>query len=1090
MTVEELQVIVTARTRGLEQQMQGLTRQLQGVQRQTNTMSTNMTRTFTNLKRTLIGLGVGKAIKSMFNLSRTYEAATQQVNRIFRENASAIEAWIEKNAKTFGMARADAMEYASIYGNLVKGFEKDTAKMSQYTTKLLEATTVIASNTGRTVKDVSERIRSGILGNTEAIEDLGIYAQVAMIKTSNAFKTIANGRTWDALTFQEQQQIRVMSILEQSAAQFGTSIQNNTNYQLMMLTASLKNVALNLSNAFMPIVNAVLPSLNAMALALANVTNKIAAFMNALFGTNFNTGAGQVQQVATGASDAASGYEDMANAADDAGESAKKAGQKAKNAIMGFDEINQLTKDSGNSDSGSSSSGTTASDAGVATSTAMSEAAEDFSIKIEGVISRLKDLFKEGFEIGLGDGWQAQVDDINNSIEDIKTNLKDIFTDSEVNNAFSKWVDVWIIASGKVTGAAVSMGTTVAQNLLGGFNNYLDQNKEYIQKRIVGILNVSTEISNLAGEFSIAFADIFSVLGGDTAQQITTNIIAIFFNGFLGAVEVALKLGRDVISAFTIPITENKELIKSTLEKTLKPIESITGSIKDFVTNTFISINESYDTYVAPAFQNIANALTNLMNNLLNNYNAYILPVIDGIASKVGDLFTTYIQPNIDLIIASIGRVIDAGSKILDEVIEPMIEDLNGLLAPTLGFVIEKISDFAIKLTGELFEALGKIADKIADVCEWLAEHKLATEIIITTLGALATAIGIVTVAMNLGAIAQGLITTATTLWNVAAGIGATVTGAFGAAMAILTSPITLVVLAITAVIAAVVLLIRHWDDVKKIAAKCWDSIKGTWNKVGEWFDTTVVQPVAKFFTDLWNGIKQSASNAWTNVCNAWQSASQWFSTTIIEPIKTKFTEWKTSISTLATQAWTGVKTAWSGAKQWFDTTIVTPITTAFSKLWNGLMSGASNAFSSVGNSAKNGMNWVIDHINNMINKINSKLSFNLPEFFGGGKVGFSIPNVPRLARGGIVDGATFMGNYIAGEAGKEMIVPLENTSFVDKLASSLGNAVMAAMQFNNTNNDSQTPIELILEIDGREFARATIPGLQKEIRRTGVKLV
>ena len=161
MTVEELEVLVTANTKGLQQQMNNLTRQLQGVQKQTTGMSKNVTSAFAGIKRALIGLGIGKAIKSMFDLSRTYEASVQQVNRIFRDSAGAIEAWIEKNATMFGMARADAMQYASIYGNLVSGFESDTKRMSQYTTQLMEATSIIASSTGRTVTDVAERIRSG-----------------------------------------------------------------------------------------------------------------------------------------------------------------------------------------------------------------------------------------------------------------------------------------------------------------------------------------------------------------------------------------------------------------------------------------------------------------------------------------------------------------------------------------------------------------------------------------------------------------------------------------------------------------------------------------------------------------------------------------------------------------------------------------------------------------------------------------------------------------------------------------------------------------------------------------------------------------
>ena len=112
--------------------------------------------------------------------------------------------------------------------------------------------------------------------------------------------------------------------------------------------------------------------------------------------------------------------------------------------------------------------------------------------------------------------------------------------------------------------------------------------------------------------------------------------------------------------------------------------------------------------------------------------------------------------------------------------------------------------------------------------------------------------IGIVTLAQNAGAIAAGVLTAATAAWNVIAGVATAVTTAFGTAMAVLTSPITLVILAIAAVIAIVVLLVKHWDEVKEVAAKCWDWIVEKWNGAGEWFSTTVIEPVKQFFTDLW----------------------------------------------------------------------------------------------------------------------------------------------------------------------------------------------------------------------------------------------
>ncbi|UKS25011.1 hypothetical protein LOZ80_25880 [Paenibacillus sp. HWE-109] len=78
------------------------------------------------------------------------------------------------------------------------------------------------------------------------------------------------------------------------------------------------------------------------------------------------------------------------------------------------------------------------------------------------------------------------------------------------------------------------------------------------------------------------------------------------------------------------------------------------------------------------------------------------------------------------------------------------------------------------------------------------------------------------------------------------------------------------------------------------------------------------------------------------------------------------------------------------------------------------------------------------------------------------------------------------MGNYVAGEAGKEMIVPLENTSFVDKLAGALGTAVMAAMQFNNGSNNNKNSGDLNLTIDGVSIARVIAPYLNKESGRIG----
>ena len=73
-----------------------------------------------------------------------------------------------------------------------------------------------------------------------------------------------------------------------------------------------------------------------------------------------------------------------------------------------------------------------------------------------------------------------------------------------------------------------------------------------------------------------------------------------------------------------------------------------------------------------------------------------------------------------------------------------------------------------------------------------------------------------------------------------------------------------------------------------------------------------------------------------------------------------------------------------------------------------------------------------------------NRLSFTAPDWvpgIGGKRWGVNIPQIPRLAKGGIISQPT---QAIIGEAGREAVVPLENNMewldiLADKLASKIG---------------------------------------------------
>ena len=116
-----------------------------------------------------------------------------------------------------------------------------------------------------------------------------------------------------------------------------------------------------------------------------------------------------------------------------------------------------------------------------------------------------------------------------------------------------------------------------------------------------------------------------------------------------------------------------------------------------------------------------------------------------------------------------------------------------------------------------------------------------------------------------------------------------------------------------------------------------------------------------------------------------------------------------------------------------------------FINMWEGIKKIGSSVAEFIGgiferkiNTIKGIINAVISLINGAIGAIN-KLKVNIPDWvpkYGGSTFGVNIPKIPTLAEGGVIDKATLA---MIGEAGKEVVMPLENnTQWIDKLANKI----------------------------------------------------
>jgi len=260
------------------------------------------------------------------------------------------------------------------------------------------------------------------------------------------------------------------------------------------------------------------------------------------------------------------------------------------------------------------------------------------------------------------------------------------------------------------------------------------------------------------------------------------------------------------------------------------------------------------------------------------------------------------------------------------------------------------------------------------------------------------------------------------------------------------TNPIVLIISIIAGLIAAVVILYQTNETFRNKVNAVWASVRATFSSFGTWLKTAFSTDWTKrfgVFGEVLNGF-------FRNVKNIFNSVKQIFNG-IINFIAGVFTgNWK--------RAWNGVKNIFAG-------------------IMNGLRSVI-----------KSPLNAVISGINILIGGLN-KIHFDVPSWVpgvGGKGFGISIPKVPYLAQGGIINQPTLA---MVGEAGKEAVMPLENnTGWIDTLADKL----VSKISGNNNSNSTDKDINLSLRIDfgGDKIYENIIRGINQKQRQAGRTLI
>lgn len=396
------------------------------------------------------------------------------------------------------------------------------------------------------------------------------------------------------------------------------------------------------------------------------------------------------------------------------------------------------------------------------------------------------------------------------------------------------------------------------------------------------------------------------------------------------------------------------------------------------------------------------------MNDILGNLNKSM----DGMTSAeksniISTIFNKTDLSSVNALLANTGETWDSLQKSItdsggaaQQMADTQLDNLQGQIT----ILKSALEGLAISFGELLMPAIKQIVGWVQKFVDWLNGMNDGTKKVIMTVALLAAALGPVLIVIGKVISAVGTIMTVVPK---IAGVINTVKGAFAALnTTMLANPITLIIAAIAALVAAFIYLwnncdgfrqfwIDLWENVKQTAVTVWNAIKEffaqVWEAIKTIFSTVfeVIKTLVTTYFNLYKTIIQTVFNTVkTVITTIWESIKGVF-TTVFNVIKTLVTTYfniyKTIIQTVLTIIQMVITTVWNTIKT-VITTVLNAIKTIFSTVWNAIKTiisavvGAikgliTGNFTAVKNSITTIMNTIKSTISTIWNTIKSTIS-------------------------------------------------------------------------------------------------------------------
>ena len=975
--------------------------------------SASFTDLYHKLKTAAMGFkAVGKAIYSSIQKSSSYTETINLFTVSMGEYAYEAQQYAETVSEKMGIDPAEWMQFQGTIMTLATGFGIAGDRASVMSQQLTQLAYDISSFREMSVGDAMLKVQSGFAGELEPLRAIGY--DLSQARLAAIALELGIDKSVSSMTQAEKAQLRYYAIMTQVTSAQGDmarTLESPSN-QLRVFKAQLNMAAREIGNIFIPALNAILP----YAIAVVKVIRTLASTIASIVGFDLP----EVDY---------SGVDSMENAAEGTGDAldeASKSAKKLKSYMLGFDELNVINPNEGNSSGGD-------------------DASDGFDFKLpeydflEGLAnSRINDIVEDMKE------WLGLTEDIDTWSELLDTRLGSILKSvGLIGLGIAAWkvTKTFMDAITAITTLLSTPSYAIAIGVIltiTGFTIAFDGMESAVEDGLDGF----------------NFAEIIggSLLGTGGAALLGAKI-ATFIDTAFGSSVIALKLTEWGINLGVGTVGATGAAIAGA-------VSGIILGIPIFITGIYDAIKNGIDWLSAlliPLGSTAAGAGVGAIIGAITGAAAGPIGALVGLAvGLIVDLVILIVQ-KWDEISAWLGKV---GEWINKNVIQPVANFFKGLWKSISGFfenlwedivgiwntvstwfnktVIQPVVGFFKGLWKSVSGFFTSLWENIKGIWEtvstWFDE----------------------TVIQPLASFFKGLVLRISQFfegcWIIIQAVWLIVSTWFD-----------------ENVVQPIVGFFKGlWESVSGFFVNLWNDIVAVWTAVSTWFNDYVIIPVVEFFKGLWEDVLGFFTQLWADIVATWKDVSTWFNETVVIPVVDFFKGIWTDVSEFFSSLWEDIKEVWKDVCTWFDETIIEPVKTAFEKacdaisgffssLWLNIRRGIASAMNGVIGAIESTINWVIGGINNLIGGFNKVVQWAadvIGEDWGGvsliQEVKFSRVAVPTYAEGGFpAQGQMF----IAREAGAEMVGNIGRRTAVannDQIVSGIAGGVAEANEEQN----------------------------------------